>query len=252
MLTAHGSLDFLRLLQFCSHTMTGFLFLLFSLVVDINNDLSQGDVKEVNENFLIQREGHKENGQNAVQFCWENLHFRRRWVQIDVSAVYGLFWTIMMQSLFSTRTKLELLFSSEVGHGTQFAKGHASRCFQPLCSQTQHNVISSCNNNATTFLTDLHHTNRVTKAAECKVIVLPVIGDLKVIPCISKPCQFCISSSRRSPKFRLEYFCYNATWNRWRNSSFNLWKQACNVRQKLLKLGPTISVSSHGNKPSPG
>ena len=66
MLTAHGSLDFLRLLQFCSHTMTGFLFLLFSLVVDINNDLSQDDVKEVNENCLIQREGHRENGQNAV------------------------------------------------------------------------------------------------------------------------------------------------------------------------------------------
>ncbi|KAI5396410.1 hypothetical protein KIW84_062574 [Lathyrus oleraceus] len=49
--------DALRLLQFCSHTMTGFLFLLFSLVVDINNDLSQDDVKEVNENCLIQREG---------------------------------------------------------------------------------------------------------------------------------------------------------------------------------------------------
>lgn len=69
---------FLRLLQFCSHTMTGFLFLLFSLVVDINNDLSQDDVKEVNENCLIQREGHTKNGQNAVQFCWEKLTFQEK------------------------------------------------------------------------------------------------------------------------------------------------------------------------------
>ncbi|KAF7828859.1 nucleolar protein 6-like isoform X1 [Senna tora] len=52
-----GFLRFLRLLSEYDWTFS-------SLVVDINNDLSQSDQKEISENFLLSRKGQGENGQS--------------------------------------------------------------------------------------------------------------------------------------------------------------------------------------------
>nr|KYP66767.1 Nucleolar protein 6 [Cajanus cajan] len=160
-----GFLRFLRLLSHYDWTFS-------PLVVDINNDLSQSDEKEINDNFLLRRKGEGENGQSVgpVMFlatvydkeseAWTGLspsgmELKRLVAYARSSA--NLLTKLTFQEeigpyrwecLFRTplnnydaviilhKEKLlypqRLLFTSEVDHGTRVAEGQASKCFQPF------------------------------------------------------------------------------------------------------------------------
>ncbi|CAI8588694.1 unnamed protein product [Vicia faba] len=160
-----GFLRFLQLLSDYDWTFS-------PLVVDINNDLSQSDVKEINDNFLLQRKGQGENGQNVGPVMFLATVYDKAseaWTGLSPSALelkrlvaYARSSANLLRKLTSQeeigpnrwecllRTPLNnydaliilhkdklayprrLLFSSEIGHGTQVAKGHASKCFQPF------------------------------------------------------------------------------------------------------------------------
>ncbi|KAK7309292.1 hypothetical protein RJT34_05888 [Clitoria ternatea] len=159
---------FSRFLRLLSHYDWAF----YPLVVDINNDLSQSDEKEINDNFLLRRKAQGGNGQNVgpamflatiydkASEAWTGLSPNamelKRLVAYARSSANLLMKLILQEEigpyrwecLFRTplnnydaiiilhKDKLSypqrLLFSSEVHHGTQVAKGHASTYFQPF------------------------------------------------------------------------------------------------------------------------
>lgn len=142
------------------------------LVVDINNDLSPSDGKEINDNFLLRRKSQGENEQavGPVMFlatvydkaseAWTGLSPSalelKRLVAYARSSANLLMkltfqeeigpyrWECLLRTPLNNydaiillhKDKLaypqRLLFSSEVGHGTQVAKGHAGKFFQPF------------------------------------------------------------------------------------------------------------------------
>ncbi|XP_028775663.1 nucleolar protein 6 isoform X2 [Neltuma alba] len=158
-----GFLRFLRLLSEYGWTFS-------SLVVDINNDLSQSDKKEITDNFVLSRKVQGENGVRPAMFiatvydktseAWTGsspsaLELKRLVAYARSSA--NLLTKLIFQDqigpyrwecLFRTplnnydaivllhRDKLpdpqRLLFPSEVAHGKLVVRGHASKCFQPV------------------------------------------------------------------------------------------------------------------------
>ncbi|XP_004512044.1 uncharacterized protein [Cicer arietinum] len=160
-----GLLRFLQLLSNYDWTFS-------PLVVDINNDLSQSDAKEINDNFLLRRKGQGENGQNIGPVMFLATAYDKAseaWTGLSPSALelkrlaayarssanllmklsfqeeIGPYrWECLLRTPLNNydaiivlhKEKLaypqRLLFSSEVDHGTQIAKGHASKCFQPF------------------------------------------------------------------------------------------------------------------------
>ncbi|XP_014521309.1 nucleolar protein 6 isoform X1 [Vigna radiata var. radiata] len=160
-----GFLRFLRLLSNYDWTFS-------PLVVDINNDLSQSDEKEINDNFLVRRKSQGESGQSVgpAMFlatvydkeseAWTGLspsgmELRRLVAYARSSA--NLLTKLTFQEEFGPyrweclfRTPLNnydavillhkdnlpypqrLLFPSEVNHGIHVAEGQASKCFQPF------------------------------------------------------------------------------------------------------------------------
>ncbi|KAK7252913.1 hypothetical protein RIF29_37189 [Crotalaria pallida] len=158
---------FLRFLRFLSQYDT------FSpLVVDINNDLSQSDVKEINDNFLLRRKGQGENGQSIGPVMFLATSYDKAseaWTGLSPSALElkrlaayarssaNLVAKVTFQEEIGPyrweclfRTPLNnydavvllhgdklpypqrLLFPSKVDHGKHVASGHASKCFQPF------------------------------------------------------------------------------------------------------------------------
>ncbi|XP_027359754.1 nucleolar protein 6 [Abrus precatorius] len=160
-----GLLRFLRLISNYDWTFS-------PLVVDINNDLSQSDEKEINDNFLLRRKGQGEKGQSlgpAMFLATTYDKASEAWTGLSPSAMElkrlvayaqssaNLLMKLTYQEeigpyrwecLFRTplnnydaiiilhKDKLpypqRLLFTSDVSHGTQVAKVHASKCFQPF------------------------------------------------------------------------------------------------------------------------
>ncbi|KAG2376103.1 uncharacterized protein HKW66_Vig0157430 [Vigna angularis] len=160
-----GFLRFLRLLS-------NYDWAFSPLVVDINNDLSQSDEKEINDNFLVRRKSQGESGQSVGQAmflatvydkeseAWTGLspsgmELRRLVAYARSSA--NLLTKLTFQEEFGPyrweclfRTPLNnydavillhkdnlpypqrLLFPSEVNHGIHVAEGQASKCFQPF------------------------------------------------------------------------------------------------------------------------
>ncbi|CAJ2646395.1 unnamed protein product [Trifolium pratense] len=159
---------FLRFLQLLSNYDWTFS----PLVVDINNDLSQSDEKEINDNFLLRRKGQGENGENVGPLMFLATFYDKAseaWTGLSPSALELKRLVAYARSSANLLTKLtfqeeigpyrwecilrtplnnfdaiiilhkdklaypqRLLFSSEVVHGTQIAKGHASKFFQPF------------------------------------------------------------------------------------------------------------------------
>ncbi|XP_057421429.1 uncharacterized protein LOC130715357 isoform X1 [Lotus japonicus] len=159
---------FLRFLQLLSNYDWTFS----PLVVDINNDLNHSDEKEINENFFHSRKSQGANGQNVgpamflataydkASEAWtglspSTLELKRLAAYARSSANLLMKLTFhkeigpyRWECLFRTplnnydaiivlhKDKLtypqRLLFTSEVDHGTQVAKGHASKFFQPF------------------------------------------------------------------------------------------------------------------------
>ncbi|XP_054824422.1 uncharacterized protein LOC129322255 [Prosopis cineraria] len=158
-----GFLRFLRLLSEYDWTFS-------SLDVDINNDLSESDKKEITDNFMLSRKVQGENGLRPAMFiatvydkaseAWTGsspsaMELKRLVAYARSSA--NLLTKLIFQDqigpyrwecLFRTplnnydaivllhRDKLpypqRLLFPSEVDHGKHVARGHASKCFQPV------------------------------------------------------------------------------------------------------------------------
>ncbi|KAK7307534.1 hypothetical protein VNO77_40695 [Canavalia gladiata] len=159
---------FLRFLQLLSHYDWTFS----PLVVDINNDLSHSDEKEINDNFLLRRKGQAQNGQSVGSTMFLATIYDKAseaWTGLSPSATqlkrliaYARSSANVLKKLTSEeeigpyrweclfRTPLNnydavvilhkdklpypqrLLFPSEVDQGTQVAEGHASKCFQPF------------------------------------------------------------------------------------------------------------------------
>ncbi|KAJ7944284.1 Nucleolar protein 6 [Quillaja saponaria] len=160
-----GFLRFLRLLSEYDWTFT-------AMVVDINNDLSQNDEKEINDNFSLSRKGHEENIKNIspamflatsydkaseawTSFSPSVLNLKRLVAYARSSA--NLLTKLIFQDqtnsyrwecLFRTplnnydavillhRDKLSypqrLLFPSEVAYGKHVATGNPSKAFHPF------------------------------------------------------------------------------------------------------------------------
>ncbi|KAK2426733.1 nucleolar protein [Trifolium repens] len=156
---------FLRFLQLLSNYDWTFS----PLVVDINNDLSQSDEKEINDNFLLRRKGQGENVGPVMFLATVYDKASEAWTGLSPSALelkrlvayarssanllrkltfqeeIGPYrWECILRTPLNNydaiiilhKDKLahpqRLLFSSEVVHGTQVAKGHASKFFQPF------------------------------------------------------------------------------------------------------------------------
>ncbi|XP_061342356.1 uncharacterized protein LOC133288574 isoform X3 [Gastrolobium bilobum] len=160
-----GFLRFLRLLSNYDWTFS-------PLVVDINNDLSQSDEKEINDNFLLRRKGQGENGQSVGPMMFLVTVYDKAsetWTGLSPNALELKRLVAYARSSANLLTKLtfqdeidsyrweclfrtpltnydaiillhkdklpyphRLLFTSEVDHGTHVARGHASKCFQPF------------------------------------------------------------------------------------------------------------------------
>ncbi|WJX55563.1 hypothetical protein P8452_41325 [Trifolium repens] len=156
---------FLRFLQLLSNYDWTFS----PLVVDINNDLSQSDEKEINDNFLLRRKGQGENVGPVMFLATVYDKASEAWTGLSPSALelkrlvayarssanllmkltfqeeIGPYrWECVLRTPLNNydaiiilhKDKLaypqRLLFSSEVVHGTQVAKGHTSKFFQPF------------------------------------------------------------------------------------------------------------------------
>ncbi|KAK4593427.1 hypothetical protein RGQ29_017509 [Quercus rubra] len=162
-----GFLRFLRLLSEYDWTFS-------ALVVDINEDLSPKDEKEISNNFMLTRKGYEENKQNisAAMFlataydkaseAWTrfspNISELKRLVAYARSSANLLNQLILQDQIDSykweclLRTPLNnydavillhrdrlpypqrLLFPSELNQGKHVARGNASKVFQPFMS----------------------------------------------------------------------------------------------------------------------
>ncbi|CAJ1930137.1 unnamed protein product [Sphenostylis stenocarpa] len=160
-----GFLRFLRLLSHYDWTFS-------PLVVDINNELSKSDEKEINDNFLLRRKGQGENGQSVGPAMFLATVYDKEseaWTGLSPSGMelkrlvaYARSSTNLLtklafqeetgpyrwECLFRTplnnydaviilhKDKLpypqRLLFPSDVNHGTHVAEGQPSKCFQPF------------------------------------------------------------------------------------------------------------------------
>ncbi|KAK7406701.1 hypothetical protein VNO78_08331 [Psophocarpus tetragonolobus] len=160
-----GFLRFLRLLSQYDWSFS-------PLVVDINNDLSQSDEKEINDNFLLGRKGQADNEQSVGPIMFLATVYDKEseaWTGLSPSGMElkrlvayarssaNLLAKLAFQEeigpyrwecLFRTplnnydaviilhKDKLpypqRLLFTSEVDHGSRVAEGRSSNCFQPF------------------------------------------------------------------------------------------------------------------------
>ncbi|RDX99089.1 Nucleolar protein 6, partial [Mucuna pruriens] len=160
-----GFLRFLRLLSHYDWTFS-------PLVVDINNDLSQSDEKEINDNFLLRRKGQGENDQSVGPAMFLATVYDKEseaWTALSPSGMELKRLVAYARSSANLLTKLtfqeeigpyrweclfrtplnnydaviilhkdklpypqRLLFPSGVDHGTHVAEGQASESFQPF------------------------------------------------------------------------------------------------------------------------
>ncbi|ESW28940.1 hypothetical protein PHAVU_002G030700 [Phaseolus vulgaris] len=160
-----GFLRFLRLLSHYDWTFS-------PLVVDINNDLSQSDEKEINDNFFLRRKSQGESGQSVGPAMFLATVYDKEseaWTGLSPSGMELKRLVAYARSSANLLTKLtfqeeigpyrweclfrtplnnydaviilhkdtlpypqRLLFPSEVNHGIHVAEGQASKCFQPF------------------------------------------------------------------------------------------------------------------------
>ncbi|QCD91028.1 U3 small nucleolar RNA-associated protein 22 [Vigna unguiculata] len=143
-----GFLRFLRLLSNYDWTFS-------PLVVDINNDLSQSDEKEIKDNFSLRRKGQGESGQSVGPAMFLATELKRLVAYARSSAnlltkltfqeeIGPYRWECLFRTPLNNYDAVillhkdnlpypqRLLFPSEVNHGIHVAEGQASKCFQPF------------------------------------------------------------------------------------------------------------------------
>ncbi|XLR10635.1 hypothetical protein S83_038573 [Arachis hypogaea] len=161
----NGFLRFLRLLSQYDWTYS-------PLIVDINNDLSPSDEKEINDNFLLRRKGQGENGKSTEAGMFLATVYDKAsesWTGLSPSVLELKRLVAYARSSANLLTKLtfqeeigpyrweclfrtplnnydaiillhkdklpypqRLLFPSEADNGKLIARGHASKSFQPF------------------------------------------------------------------------------------------------------------------------